>query len=68
MKSPLFYKPPSSCWHNFAHGPANTDHWEGGELTFPYNRVQSHVIVLLQLLTLSSPFSSLIRALVFRLS
>lgn len=43
-------------------------HWEGGELTFPYNRVQSHVIVLLQLLTLSSPFPSLIRALVFRLS
>lgn len=41
---------------------------EGGELTFPYNRVQSHAIVLLQLLTLSSPFSSLIRALVFRLS
>lgn len=41
---------------------------EGGKLTFPYNRVQSHVIVLLQLLTLSSPFPSLIRALVFRLS
>lgn len=41
---------------------------EGGELIFPYNRVQSHAIVLLQLLTLSSPFLSLIRALVFRLS